>query len=497
MALSGVSVTFSGARALDHVDFTLSEGEHVVVQGRNGSGKSTLLRVIHGEIWPDQRDGGGVCWFTPEGPEDFPLIGMRMSALVSTALLENYQSKGWRITGETLLLTGFSDSLLLYAEPSSEELQTVHALAGQFAVTHLLDKEVPALSHGQLRLLLLARACARNPAIFLLDEVTDGLDRRARRMVNEQLERLAASSTLLAVAHRPDTLPGCMLRSARMEQGKIIAWSPWSAVSVEKRGAAPLPEKPAADDAGCGLPLIDIVNADVFVDSVPVLHGINWQIRQGEQWLVVGCNGSGKSTLLRLIAGLENVAAGGHIERRLPGQGEGVIVELERMRRGIGLISEKDQAVYRYNLTGEELVLTGFERSVGLFHEPEQEHRDAARAWMERLEIAHLAARRMRSLSTGQLRRLFLARALAGNPDIVLLDEPCSGLDAESGKRFLSLVNDLALSGVHFVLVTHHENDVFPALTHIARLDHGRMVLRQPLTANPPTLFEGLHGDFA
>ncbi len=482
VSLRDVRVTLDGTRALDGVDFELWEGEHTVIQGPNGSGKSTLLRLVRGEIAPDLGHGE-VVWHTEEGPETFPAIGQKMSALVSSAQLENYVSKGWRINGETVMLTSFPDTPLLYGEPRAADREAVRHLAGRLGISALLERELPALSHGQVRLLLLARACIRKPRMLLLDEFTDGLDVVARSRANAILEQLADEATVLAVAHRLDTLPGFVTRSVRMRDGRILGEQARTTLP------RPLPEKLVTLDASaapvrsCAAgsdesepPLIDIVDADVFVDGTHVLHQITWQVRRGQQWVVIGHNGAGKSTLLRLLCGVENVAFGGRIERRLPGQGDGVIVELEKMRRGIGIVSDRIQATYWYDLTGEELVLSGFERSVGLFGEPDAARRAEARAWMERLGVAHLAARRMRAMSTGQLRRLMLARALVGNPDLVLLDEPCSGLDPEARTEFLRLVNDLALSGVHFILVTHHEADIFPAVSHVAYLENGRMV---------------------
>lgn len=483
VTLRGARVTLGGVLALDRVDFNLREGEHTVIQGRNGSGKSTLIRLIRGEITPDQRNGGEVVWHTPEGPETFALIGQRMTALVSTAQLENYVSKGWRINGETLLLTGFPDTPLLYAAPSEAQREAVRHLAAQFKITDLLGRELPSLSHGQIRILLLARACVRKPGILLLDEFTDGFDVRVRDLVNAILEKIAAWSTLLVVAHRADILPACIVRSVHMDKGVIRSDRP-------RRIGPPAVDLPATPEVASSgqpenadaLPLIAISNADVYVDETQVLHGIDWRICRGEQWAVIGPNGAGKSTLLRLICGVENAAFGGFVERRLPSQGDGVIVEMERMRRGIGIVSDRIQATYWYDLTGEELVFSGFERSVGLFREPDAAEREEAYAWMERLGVRHLATRRMRSVSTGQLRRLMLARALVGNPDLVLLDEPCSGLDPDVRTELLRVLNDLAASGVHFVLVTHHAADIFPAITHVAYLEDGRMVRQGALS---------------
>ena len=466
--MDAVSVTIRGNKALERVDFTLNEGQHTFIHGHNGSGKSTLLRVLRGEIYPDQKDGGEVCWFTAEGPEYSPMVGREMMRLASSAQLENYIRKDWPITGLTLLLSGFSDTPLIYIKPNAQQHEAVRELAKELGISRLVDVPIATYSHGQLRVMLLARACMQKPKVLLLDEFTDGLDAKSRQRVGHMLEQLAEQTTIAAVAHRPDTLPACIGREVGMHSGHIV-------YDGARRAASPESMPPAPPAPVAGQTLIAIENADVFIEGVKILHNINWTIRQGEHWALVGANGSGKSTLLRLITGVENAALGGSIQRFLPGQGPGLVVEMERMRRGIGFMSDKLQAEYTYELSGEELVWSGFERSVGLFREITEQEQYEAAEWLRRLEAQDLAQRSIRNMSTGQLRKLMLARALVGRPDIVLLDEPCSGLDSASRAHFLRLLDDVAASGVSVLMVTHHEADIIPAITHIARIEDGRL----------------------
>lgn len=507
--LDDVRVSFGGRRALDGACWTLRAGECWAVFGRNGAGKSTLLRVVRGTTRPDQIDGGQVTWFPPASddalprPETSPLVGRALCTSVSSAQQERYMRQGWLLTGEELLLTGYYDTPLLYEDPGAERIAAARDLARRLGAAHLLDVKVPAMSQGQLRLLLVARALVRQPAVLLLDEVCEGLDATARAAVLGAVDHAAALGvTVLFATHRTDQLPACLTRALLVQGGRIMAEGPLAEVMANLPsdsgvcGGDGLDTPDTKDIAVPGMPgvnggvalapvLARIERADVFVERVHVLHAIDWIIRRGENWCVIGPNGSGKSTLLRLLHGEENVAVGGDIvwfadeascgvARREQAQ-PASLRDLPLLHRRVALVSDQLQATYGYDLTAEELVLTGFSGTIGLYDEPDDDQRAEAAHWLRMLGAAGLAGQRIRTLSTGQLRRVLLARALAGAPDLLLLDEPCSGLDPASRTAFLALLGQLARAGVQMVLVTHHEGDLIPEISHVLRLADGRI----------------------
>ena len=441
--------------------------------GNNGAGKSTLLRLLHGQCWPTE---GRVLWNGPDGPEDAPLAGRAISALVSPALQENYQRQGWYISGRELLLTGFDDTPLLYSTTADERLRDAEEMARRLDALPLLDVCVPEMSQGQLRLLLLARALVRRPALLLLDECADGLDDRHRDLFFAELDRAREHSTVIMSTHRPEQLPDWCRHVRWVVAGRLL---PEGQTPDETEGSAPPLPTPARPHAVTGMggsaaPLLEVRNATVFIDRKEVLHGINWQLRRGEHWRIVGANGSGKSTFLRMLAGDEFVADGGSLLRDLPGQG-GKTSILQDIRKGVRLVSDLAQAQYGYSLSALELVCSGWDNTVGNYREYSEEELAQARAVMARLDCITLAEKSIRSLSTGQLRRLFLARSLLGNPDILLLDEPCSGLDESSRRQYLALLDKLAAEGLHLVFVSHLPTDGPSCLNRTALMEDGRL----------------------
>ena len=474
-----VFVTYPGTERhiLNDFNLTLYEGEHAVIRGGNGAGKSTLLRLLRGEQWPDQiahRRAGRVLWHGPEGMDSSPLTGRKVTSLVSAMQQERVVHQEWRVDGERLVLGGFSDAIYIAQQPTSEMCETAYQLVRLLGGVHLLKKPVTAMSQGQLRLMLVARSLVRKPEVLLLDEVTDGLDARARNTLLDALERASELSTLVMTTHRPETLPSWIGRQIVLENGKAVD-GPMLETAVEpEKEPAPVASAPELKGIrGCSA-RIAIKDASVFIDRVPVLYDINWTINPGENWAVLGGNGAGKSTLLRLLAGDEIVAYGGEIVRELPRQG-GVVDRLEVLRKGVRLVSDRQQATYTYDITGEELVFSGIDNSVGVYREPSEKELAQVTDILASLHLEFLAKRTIRSCSTGEFRRLLLARALAGEPDLLLLDEPFSGLDAPSRNEFFALLNQLARQGVQMILVTHHKADIFPAITHMLQLENGRI----------------------
>lgn len=495
--LRGVTVTLHGQRALEAIDLELRAGEHTVLRGGNGAGKSTLLRVLRGEQWLDAVGGGEIVWNASGEAETSPLAGRVMTALVSAAQQERVISQGWDIRGEDLIFGGLTDAVYVLRPAEGKDREHLYAVAGWLGLEDLMPRRIPEFSQGELRLMLVARALVRNPAVLLLDEVTDGLDKEARVRLLGVLERVAKVTTLVISTHRPETLPPWMCREIRLHGGRVLADGAASARTAEDelRLSSPVGGLPALTSSPVLVPAlgkailpqvrsdesrfsgarVELQDVTVFIDRKPVLHGLNWTIRPGENWAVVGANGAGKSTLLRLLAGDETPAWGGAIRRYLPPHGHEV-TDLETTRRSVRLVSDMQQATYGYNLCGEDLVLSGPDNTVGLYRTVSPAELEQAHHCLELFGVRHLAKRSIRHCSTGEMRRLLLARAIMGEPALLLLDEPCSGLDPAARHHILSLIGELGKRGVQFILVTHHDQDVISAVNKVLYLEDGRIV---------------------
>lgn len=359
---------------LNDSNLTLYEGEYAAIHGDNGTGKSTLLRLLRGEQWPDQIDhrrAGRVFWHRPEGADPSPLTGRKVISSVPAMRQERIVHQERWVDGERLVLDGFSNAIYTAQQPTSEMYETAHQLVHLFGGVHLLKKPVAAMSQGQLRLMLVARSLVREPEVLLLDEMTDGLDARARNTLLDALERASELSTLVMTAHRPETFPSWTGRQIVLENGKAVDGSMLETAMESEKEPAPAISVPELKGIrGCSV-RIAIRDASVLIDRVPVLYDINWTINPGENRAVLGGDGAGKSTLSCLLAGDEIMAYEGETMRKLPRQG-GVVDRPEVLRKGVRLMSDRQQATYTYDITGEELVFSGIDNSVGVYREPSE-----------------------------------------------------------------------------------------------------------------------------
>lgn len=421
---------------LRDINLEICRGRHYALTGANGSGKSSLLRLIHGDLWPAS---GRIFWQPGSRPETSPIVGRKLSRLVSPAIQAEIQARGWSASVRSLLAGAREDSPYAFAGNGSGACEAeIAALLRDLDGLKLLDLPLSELSQGQLRLALLARAILARPRLLLLDEWSDGLDARRRDRVLRSLAALASGTAMVFVAHSDEALPDWVDGRLHMEDGRLSHEPPPPCVPAPRRG-------PVHARKEAGPTLFELRNVSVVVAGKPLLQNINWRLRTGENWRISGPNGAGKSTFLRLLAGDEFVYAGGELAAWSGRTGEPLLC-LASKRAAISLVSDLGSARYDYDITALELILSGHENSVGLY----REYSPAEIAWADCLlasffdSPALIRDRSIRMLSAGQLRRLFLARSLASRPEVILLDEPCSGLDPQSRGRFLTLLDDLA-----------------------------------------------------
>ena len=230
-----------------------------------------------------------------------------------------------------------------------------------------------------------------------------------------------------------------------------------------------------------GSPLLEARGLQRSFGRVRILQGVDLSIRPGEALAVVGPNGAGKTTLLRLLAGLMRPTAG---EIRILGQplGSGDA----RLRRSIGLLSHQtllyDDLTLLENLTFTAR-LYRLANPAGM-----------ARAALDHARLGDRASDLPRRLSRGLLQRAAIARALIHDPQVLLLDEPFTGLDANSADRLRADLQTRLRKGLGVVLVTHHLGEAWDLATRIAVLVDGRWAAEEPRTGALDTFLPRYHG---
>lgn len=222
-------------------------------------------------------------------------------------------------------------------------------------------------------------------------------------------------------------------------------------------------------------PLLALSDVRVMADETCILDLPALTIADGESTAILGANGSGKSTLVKLIARQLYPAYGADV--RIFGQDSWNVFELRKL---LGIVSTTMQLDFDAEPPLETLdcVVSGFFASRGLWAHQHytQEMIDASRAALEEVGATHLIGRSMASLSTGEARRVLIARALAHRPRALLLDEPCAGLDPAARHHFLDMLRSVARGGTTLILVTHHIEEILPEIGRIVMLQGGRVL---------------------
>jgi iron complex transport system ATP-binding protein len=245
-------------------------------------------------------------------------------------------------------------------------------------------------------------------------------------------------------------------------------------------------------------PLIEIGNATIWRGSTRVFENLDLVIEQHERVAIVGPNGSGKTTLLKAFnRELYPVASPTSVFRIL-GRERWNVWEL---RKHVGVVSQDLQQRYTPSTTALEVVVSGFHSSIGvhgmLADRVTRGQVDAATNVLAELGVGELAKQALKSMSTGQQRRVILARALVHQPQTLVLDEPTTGLDFAASFDYLQRIRELSAAGRNIVMVTHHLNEIPPEIDRVVLLQEGRIFAdghkREVLTEANLSAVYGVH----
>lgn len=228
-------------------------------------------------------------------------------------------------------------------------------------------------------------------------------------------------------------------------------------------------------------PVLELSNATVKKGDAAVLHGLSLRIVAGEHTVILGSNGAGKSVLVRLLT---------HEDRALPLPDDSSPVRVFgddnwnvfELRPQLGIVSA--DLHHRFvsgnsegRITGLAAVLSGFIASQGIlrYSAVSDEMRRRGVESLEKMGAGHLARRLMNEMSSGEARRVLLARALVTNPRALVLDEPTTGLDVVARHKFMEQVRNIAREGTTLILITHHVEEIIPEIGRVILLKSGRI----------------------
>jgi molybdate transport system ATP-binding protein len=463
ISLQQVCVQIDGHSRLHDITLTMAPGQCWAVLGANGSGKSAFGLLLCGELAPTT------------GTTELVASSAYVSFEKVTRLLdyERYHddsnNRGGADPG-TLL----RDYILRGLAGREDRLAE---LARQFSIVPLLDRGIKFLSTGEMRKAVICRAVLQEPQLLVLDEPFDGLDSAATATLKALVGTIIDNGTrVVLLLNRFSEILPAVSHVAYLQQGTIMTTGPVAQItssSVLRRfhgfhrsdplELPPPPPLPGLQPVPPGAPLIAMRNVRVSYADKIILNNLTWTVNQDEHWQISGPNGAGKSTLLNLISGDNTQAYANDISLfgRKKGSGESVW----EIKQRIGMVSTHLQRSYRVAGTTLSVIVSGFFDSIGVYRNASAEQVQIARRWLAIIGMAEHARTPFGQLSFGEQRLVLLARAMIKQPQLLILDEPCQGLDDMNRAMILKLIDNLGRAGTTRILyVTHHPEDRIPCI---------------------------------
>ncbi len=225
--------------------------------------------------------------------------------------------------------------------------------------------------------------------------------------------------------------------------------------------------------------LLSVRDLGVARGNTRILSQISWTVERGEHWAILGANGSGKTSLLAAITAYLTPS---HGDIHVLGQSYGAS-DWQELRKSIGMVSSALTRRIPPDETAMDTVLSGETAQLGYWSRRKSAHETLAKRCLSRTGVRRLADRAWGVLSQGERQKVFIARALMANPRVLILDEPCAGLDPVARERFLQTLRRLASEkrGPALVFVTHHVEEIIPEITHVLVLRRGRTLAAGPV----------------
>lgn len=498
---------------IGRVDWTVKKGEAWLVTGPGGGGKEAFIKAVTGSLSfiPNGADG---CFCTA-----FSGSVAAVSLEAAADLIEEERSRdeseylGKQDIGRTgrayiCEVLGGSDRKNAPLPKAASRLESFPAVK-LCGVEGILDRGLSFMSTGEIRRTLLCRALLSGCRLLVLSNPFDGLDSSSREILSAFFDTVArrqlCSSAenggfphLLLCMERFTEIPESINRVLEFSGGTVSFCGKKSDYELllqkreqESRHLCVQRKKEFLDElkrireesaAGSSVPdcgsccetLVKFENVTVGWDGRKVLDGLSWEVKKGCHFLIRGPNGSGKTTILELITGdnMQVFREAVFLFGKRRGTGESVW----DIRKRLGIVSYRLHVEYRM-VGGTDLqsvVASGFKDSIGLYEQASDFETAAARSWLKLAGFSGRETEPFSSLSYGEQRAVLILRAAVKAPQLLILDEPCHGLDESFRENILALLQTVAETGTTTLLhVTHDPSEVLPCEKNILELRPG------------------------
>ncbi|MDR0699511.1 MAG: ATP-binding cassette domain-containing protein [Tannerella sp.] len=484
-------------RFREPVSLTIGRNEHIAIVGPNGGGKSVLAQMLTGnyplkEGWieydfypsPVYKNIKFIAFKDSYGPADVSYYLQQRwnsqdrneSPLVRDVLERSIKESSEDLSCEVFKRRNMSDTALrVPVDTLGNPLFKLLGIDGMF------DKQMVMLSSGEMRKFQLTKALLARPHILIIDNPFIGLDVTTRRLLHDILSRLVEMGDvgILLILAKTDEIPDFITHVVLVEdmlcKGKIVR-SDFCATVPETPFTGDLypPETHFVPDFFISGNIrkkedndmvIEMRDVSIRYGKRTILSALNWSVRYGERWAVLGKNGSGKSTLLSLVCAdnPQSYACDISLFGFRRGSGESIW----DIKKHIGYVSPEMHRSYSENIPAIAIVASGLYDSVGLYIRPKPEQLTVCEWWMNIFGIRGLRSRSFLQLSDGEQRLVLLARAFVKDPELLILDEPFHGLDTCNRLRVRAIIESFCRRPCKtLIMVTHYEEELPESITH-------------------------------
>jgi molybdate transport system ATP-binding protein len=440
---------------LDCINFRITKDSMIGIYGQNGSGKSLLSEILAGRI---KADSGRII--EKAG-------GCRVSVVSSSEKLRILEED--RRNDDSEFMGGKTDpgrSVMSFLSGGNDA--EVTQLTKEFEMNRILDRGLKFLSTGEFRKVLLVKALIQQPDLLILDDPFTGLDLGMREELKELIGRISSGSgAVLIITGRLGDFKGLTTNIKNLEGGKLkddsVAKPANKPVAVESYKGNVYQSETA------GRELIGMSGVSLSFYELKVLNDINWKVVTGDHWQIRGRNGSGKSSLLSLINGDSPKAYGQKID--LFGRRRGTGETIWDIKKRIGTVSGALQLNHRISQNVLSVAVSGYFDTIGLYDRPDPVQIETAEEWCVQFGLKDELNSPFEKLSEGYKRKVLTVRAVIKNPDLLILDEPCQGLDDYNSAVVLDTV-ELLIERNHSTLlyVSHDPEYKMTSITNIMDL---------------------------
>lgn len=449
--VSHLSASYGLQEVLKDISFEIGADDCLAIVGPMGSGKTTLAKALSGRLFRK-----GEVWFQ----ESFVLY-----------VEQQHHFKNRSNISEFYLQQRFNSADSEDSYTVLEELGEldVAAYVTMFKLDGLLDKPLLQLSNGENKRLQIVKALGQRPDWLLLDNPYLGLDVAGRVVLSAGLSQLQAQGIRFILFLSGGDMPEFVNRVYTLRRDVPLIPRLKSGVIKDSLISRLQPgeenNNPGLQPGDLGdSPIVSLRNVTIRYGSKTILDQFSWTINRGERWVLKGPNGAGKSTLLSLITADNPQSYAQDIT--LFGRKRGTGESIWDIKRNIGYVSPEMHLYFKETGTSFAVLASGLFDLLGVTRKVNEQQTEQVDACLAMFGLGYLRDRPFHTLSTGEQKMILIARAFVKNPPLLILDEPCQGLDQEQVQRVKDVIDQLAAtSDMTLIFVSHYVEDVPSCVT--------------------------------